>query len=142
MFKYLIESCNMDLLVQEGSGGKNDKDYIDIAFNMKYMLEHRDNLVKILSNFGIENLSIRKTGDWLDLLVNQYKKGMTQKEYHIFRYKMYYQISGILRVLFEWYLRDMPMPVDDMVTMLNLLTINTKKQYPNMPNIRFHVISE
>jgi len=141
ILKYLAETGNMELLIRENAG-ESREGCIDIAFNTKFLTEHQANLAKILSNIGIEALLINKSRGWEDILISRHKGKMSQAEYCLFRYKMYYQISGMQRVLYDWCVNGMPVPADALAKAINDFTANTKKQYPGMPNIKFHVISE
>ena len=60
---------------------------------------------------------------------------LTAHEYLVCRYKLCYQITGSLRVLFDWFINDMPMPIDNIVEMLNRMNIPKTVQYRNIPSI-------
>jgi hypothetical protein len=60
---------------------------------------------------------------------------LTKEEYTIFRYKICYQITGCLRVLLDWFLDAMPLPVDKFVYMVNTFALPGETLYRNIPNI-------
>ena len=67
--------------------------------------------------------------------IDQYKSKLSEHEYLVCRYKICYQITGSLRVVFDWFVNDMPMPIENIVTMLNAMNIPKTVQYRNLPSI-------
>ena len=103
--------------------------------NYNYMIKHRKELKKILSTAAIENRILREVQEYPLRLIKPYKDKFTKEEYTACRYKMCYQITGALRVLLDWFLNDMPLPVDTFVPMLNLLAVPKEIFSPAVPNI-------
>jgi AcrR family transcriptional regulator len=115
---------------------KNEKHDIILSFNIKYMIKNQVNLVKMLSIIGIENLFVENFNNWLDLLSKQNKVKLDKEQHLIYRYKIYYQVIGIIMVIMDWFKNDMPVSVEKMLQLLSVFTIDTKNTYTNIPNIQ------
>jgi len=50
--------------------------------------------------------------------------------------------NSSLRVILDWSTNDMPMPVENIVTMLNAMNIPKTIQYSNIPSIVVRLKSE
>ena len=120
----------------------NNKHDIVLTFNIVYMVEHRTNLVKMLSIVGIENLFADKFNFWFTSLIIQSKIKLNKEQQIVYRYKIYYQIIGILMVVMDWFKNNMPVSVDNLLKLLNLFTVDTKQYYKNVPNIIIKIIDK
>jgi AcrR family transcriptional regulator len=108
---------------------------IVLTFNYNYTIKHRKELKKILSTPGIEAHVLRGIQEIpLDLL-KPLKKFLSKEEYRICRYKLCYQLTGCRRVFLDWFLDDMPLPVDDLVSMVNAMNISKDARCGNLPGI-------
>ena len=135
IFEYLLNTFSTELLNME-KGNKDDRqDTIVLEFNRKYMTKHQKIIKKILSTADIENRIHREGQKWPMSFIDQYKSKLSEHEYLVCRYKICYQITGSLRVLFDWFINDMPMPIESIVTMLNAMNIPKTVQYRNLPSI-------
>jgi hypothetical protein len=128
------------LLSVENISEKNKQDNIVLTFNIKYMVHHHASLKKLLTIVGIENLFSNSFNEWQNLLINQRKNKLNKEAQLVYKYKIYYQITGIIIVIMDWFKNDMPASVDNLVTILNLFTVDTKKLYANIPNIEIKII--
>jgi hypothetical protein len=138
--RYFSNIFNSELLTVENTSGRYHQDTIVLTFNIKYMINHRDNLKKLLTIVGIENLFTDSFNEWQNLLISQ-RKNKLHKEAHIaYRYKIQYQITGIIIVIMDWFTNDMPVSIDDLVKLLNYFTIDTRALYSNVPNIKIKII--
>jgi AcrR family transcriptional regulator len=135
VFEYLSNTLKTEVLKFENSCADGEQNNITLEFNYKYMLEQRGNLKKILSCAGLESRVFTEIHAFALHLIEQYKDGLSAEEYHICRYKLLYQISGCLRVLFDWFLQDMPLSQDKLFSMLNAMNIPTAARYRGIPNI-------
>lgn len=132
IFEYLNNMLKTDLLKMENNGKRNN---IVLTFNYNYMIKHRDNLKKILSVADIQERIFHAIREFPLSLIERYKETFSSDEYIICRYKLCYQIIGCLKILFDWFINDMPMPVDKIVSMLNAMNTPKAMQYRNIPNI-------
>ena len=135
IFEYLMHSCNIKLQNTEKTGKDGKQDTIVLLFDYKYMLEYQKTIKKILSNADIENRIFRELQKYPMSLINEYKEKLTAHEYLVCRYKLCFQITGSLRVLFDWFINNMPMPIEDIVEMLNRMNIPKAVQYRNIPSV-------
>jgi len=135
VLEYMMNSFTTELLTIETNSGKKKRDEIVLRFNLEYLRTQHGNLVKLLSSVEIENLVLSKFNEWLVSLADQYKGKLAQGAFFVYRYKVYYQISGMMRVLLDWYKNNMPIQVGELEKLLNYLTVDTKARYANMPNI-------
>ncbi|MCL1837344.1 MAG: TetR/AcrR family transcriptional regulator [Treponema sp.] len=135
IFEYLMNTFSTEVLNME-KGNKDDKqDTIILEFNRKYMTKHQKIIKKILFTADIESRIHREGQKWPMSFIDQYKSKLSEHEYLVCRYKISYQITGSLRVVFDWFINDMPMPIEDIVTMLNAMNIPKTIQYRNLPSI-------
>ena len=135
IYEYLMNTFSTELLNAE-KGSKDDKqDTIVLEFDYKYMIKHREILKKILSTADIENRISREGQKWPMSLIDQYKSKLSKQDYLVCRYKICYQITGSLRVVFDWFVNDMPMPIESIITMLNAMNVPKIVQYRHIPGI-------
>jgi len=139
IYQYLSDIFNNDFLSVENSGGKNN--LVILKFNLKNIVKQRSSLKKIMSGFILNNLIPQIFNEWQKILSEQIIGSLSLEEQIIYRYKVYYQVTGIIRVIMEWILNDMPVPMDNLVKLLESFTADTKTQYKNIPNIRIQLES-
>ena len=135
VFEYLLNTFNTELLNIKTVDKDDKQNTIVFMFDYKYMVKHQKTLKKLLSISDIENRIFRELQEFPMSLLEHYKEKLSAWEYLICRYKLCYQITGCLRVLFDWFVNDMPMPVENIVGMLNNMNIPKTAQYRNIPNI-------
>jgi DNA-binding phage protein len=118
-------------------GTENDdkQNNIVLLFDHKYLIKHQKNLKKILSTASIENRIYRELQKYTVSLTERYKKQLSIEDYLICCYKICYQITGSLRIFFDWFINNMPMPVDNIVSMLNAMNIPKTVQYRDIPGV-------
>jgi len=118
-------------------GTENDDKHnnIILLFDHKYLIKQQKNLKKILSTASIENRIYRELQKYTISLTERYKKQLSAEDYLICRYKICYQITGSLRIIFDWFINNMPMPVDNIVSMLNAMNIPKTVQYRDIPGV-------
>jgi hypothetical protein len=130
--QFLNDTFNMEFLQIESSDVKKN---VILTFNYKYLVRHHKNLNKILSCINIDNIFAEKIKEWRDTIIECYNGKLTPNEYLIWRYKVYYQINGCIQVFGDWFKNNMPIPVKEIIFILNSLAIPKKVQYTNIPNI-------
>ena len=135
IFEYLKNTINTELLNIEKAKKGDKENNIVLMFDHKYMIKHKKILKKIMSIVDIEDRVIRESRVLPMSLLKQYKENLTEEEYMICRYKICYQITGSLSILFDWFMNDMPVPVEYIVSMLNNMNIPKNIQYRNIPSI-------
>jgi len=126
----------LEYLNNSFSTEKDDKlNNIILVFDDKYLVKHQKNLKKILDTVSIENRIYHDLQKYTQSLIEKYKKQLSMEEYLICRYKINYQITGSLRIFFDWFINNMPMPVENVVSMLNAMNIPKTVQYRNIPGV-------
>jgi AcrR family transcriptional regulator len=135
VFEYLLNTFNTELLNIKTVDKDDKQNTIVFMFDYKYMVKHQKTLKKLLSISDIENRIFRELQEFPMSLLEHYKEKLSAWEYLICRYKLCYQIIGCLRVLFDWFINDMPLPVENIVLMLNAMNVPKTVQYRNIPNI-------
>ena len=135
VFEYLMNTINTELLNIEKAKKDDRQNDIILMFDHKYMIKHKKLLKKILSIGDIENRIIREARLLPMSLLKHYKENLSAEEYMICRYKICYQITGTLSTLFDWFMNDMPVPAEYIVSMLNNMNIPKALQYRNIPSI-------
>jgi AcrR family transcriptional regulator len=142
VFEYLNKAFNTELLNTENVNTNDNQNTIVIVFDLKYMIKHKKNLKKILSTADIENRIFRDIQKYPISLMERYKKQFSEAEYLTCRYKMCYQITGSLRVIFDWFINNMPRPIEDVIIMLNAMNNPKTVKYTNFPNVVFRLKEE
>jgi len=133
--EYILKVFSTELLGIEEIKKDDKQNAIVLMFDYKYMISHQKNLKKILSNIDMGK-HIYHEGQMFPIsFLEHYKKKLSKDEYLICRYKLYYQITGSLMVFFDWFINDMPMPVENIILMLNAMNIPKTIQYRNIPSI-------
>jgi len=126
----------LEYLNNSFSTEKDDKhNNIILLFDDQYLIKHQKNLKKVLNTASIENRIYRELQKYTLSLAEHYKKQLSADEYLICRYKICYQITGSLRIIFDWFINNMPMPVDNIVSMLNAMNIPRTVQYRYIPGV-------
>ena len=134
IFEYIAKVFSAESLSIE-KNKKDDKNIIVLTIDNKYITDNKKVLKKILSVTDIENRVVNEGQKLPMLLMENYKDTLLSEEYTICRIKLCYQITGCLRVLFDWFINDLPMPLDNIVGMLNVMNVPKDAQYRNIPSI-------
>ena len=135
IFEYLMNTFNTELLNAEEGNKDDGQDTIVLVFDRKYMMKYQKIVKKILTTADIENRIYRELQKYPMTLIEHYKTKLTAADYLICRYKVCYQITGSLRVVFDWFVNDMPTPIENIVTMLNAMNIPETVRYRHIPGI-------
>jgi len=135
IFEYLLNTFNTELLNIEKVNRNDKQDTIILVFDYEFMIKHQRILKKILSTADIENRILLELQKYPMTFLKNYKEKLTTEEYLLCRYKLYYQIIGSLRVIFDWFINDMPLSADNMISMINAMNIPKTIQYRNIPSI-------
>ena len=142
IFEYLVNTFSIEL-INAGETKKEDKqDTIVLVFDRQYMIKHQKIIKKILATADIENRIYREMQNFPMSLVESYKEKLSTEEYLICRYKICYQITGSLRVFFDWFINDMPVPVEYIASMINAMNIPKAVQYRNIPGVVVRIKDE
>jgi hypothetical protein len=124
-----------DLSGIEINEGSKKRYQIVLTLNYDYTIKRRKELKKILSTPGIETCVLRGIQEIPPDLLKPLKKSLSKEEYKICRYKLCYQITGCRRVFLDWFLDDMPLPVDDLVYLINAMNAPKDTIFGNLPDI-------
>jgi AcrR family transcriptional regulator len=132
----VFECCRkiLNIAVEENTKKTSANRRIILTFNFNYMVEHRKDLQKILSDAEIEGRIFSQLQRFPESLIKQYKPILTAEEYLICRYKICYQIAGSMRVIFDWFENNMPLDKENLVEMLNIMAAPRKVKYRNVPS--------
>ena len=140
--EYLLNSINLGLMKIDGSKHGDARKNIILTFNLKYMMDHRENIIKLLTIVDIEHRIRGDAKDFLIVLLEQYKNEFSQKDYLLFRYKLNYQIVGCLTVFFDWFTNDISLPVSDILLFLNSMNVPKTLKYRGIPSIVVQIKTE
>jgi len=140
--QYFANIFNSELLSVENINEKDKLDNIVLTFNIKYMVNHRVNLKKLLTIAGIEDFFTDRFIEWNKMLFDQKKNKLNKEAQLVYRYKLQYQITGIIIVIMDWFKNDMPSSIDNLVKLLNFFTVDTKILNANVPNIKIKIIDK
>jgi AcrR family transcriptional regulator len=135
IFEYLINSFNTEMMNIETSQKDGEQNNIVFIFDYRYMVKNKKILKKILSVTEIENRIFRDLQKYPMSLIKQFKGKLSAEEYLIGRYKLCYQITGFLSLFSDWFINDMPMPVEKLISMINSMNTPKTIQLRNIPSI-------
>jgi AcrR family transcriptional regulator len=142
VYEYARKTMTANVLTIEKNKDSKKQDAIILTFNYSYILKHRRELKKILSVVNIENRILRGMQEFPLSLLKLFRDKLSREEYAICRYKICYQITGCMRVFLDWFLNDMPLPVDKLAVMINAMAIPYEMFYRNIPNIVVRINKE
>jgi len=139
IFEYLMNTFNADLMSIETAQNDKKQDTILFIFDYRYMVENQKTLKKILSVDDIKSRIFRDLQKYPMSLIENYKKKLSAEDYLIGRYKLCYQITGFLSLFFDWFVNDMPMPVEKFIPMINAMNIPKTVQLRNIPSVEVRI---
>ena len=112
--------------------GKNE---IIIVLDYKYMIEHKKTLRKIILNTDIEIETFQYAQTLPIKIMESYKKNLSAEEYLYCRFKLCYQLAGSIKVISDWYINNMQIPIEKLISMINFANNPKKAKYTDFPNI-------
>ena len=142
ILQYLSNSFNTELMSTEKANKDDKPNNIILTFDVTYLINNQKNLKKILSTADVEARIYRELQLYTLSLIKGYKKQLSAEEYLICHYKICYQITGSLKVLFDWFINNMPMPLEKLIPMLNAMNIPEAAQYRNIPGVEVRIKKE
>ena len=142
ILQYLNNSFNAEIMSTEKVDKSGKPNNIILTFDVTYLNKNQKNLKKILSTADVEARIYRELQVYTLLLIKSYKKQLSAEEYLICHYKICYQITGSLKVLFDWFINNMPMPIEKLIPMLNAMNIPKTVQYSNIPGVEVRIKEE
>jgi len=142
ILQYLNKSFNSELMSTEKIDKGDKPNNIILTFDVTYLIKNQKNLKKILSTADVEARIYRELQLYTLSLIKSYKKRLSAEEYLICHYKICYQITGSLKVLFDWFINNMPMPIEKLVPMLNAMNVPKTVQYSNIPGVEVRIKKE
>ena len=142
ILQYLNKSFNSELMSTEKNDKGDKPNNIVLTFDVTYLIKNQKNLKKILSTADVEARIYRELQIYTLSLIKSYKKLLSAEEYLICHYKICYQMTGSLKVLFDWFINNMPMPIEKLVPMLNAMNIPKTVQRSNIPGVEVRIKKE
>ena len=139
VFECLNKTFITEILTAEKDENKEKQNTIVILFDYKFMIKHQKNLKKILSTTDIENRIFREVQKYPISIIERFKKMLSEEEYALCRFKICYQLTGSLRVIFDWFINNMPRPVEYLILLINSTNNPDTVKYRNFPNIVFQL---
>jgi AcrR family transcriptional regulator len=70
-----------------------------------------------------------------DAVLSEYFRGMIN-------YKLEHDVVGCFQVFFDWFVNDSPLPVEQIVAMLNSMNVSEIGRSRNLPNILVRISEE
>ena len=126
--------------ISEKISGCDEREILVLTFNTGFMRKNYDNIRKILSATGGSILFLNNFNEIMATVIDRGMEKRSPKEQLIYRYKMYYQLTGICKIMWDWVENNMPIPVDALIEALECFTVDTKNQFANVPNVRIKII--
>ena len=141
LLEYFSGMINLDLLKMENSKG-DAPDTIVLTFNYAYMCTQRERIKKILnccdfvSCFAVEIRELHLS------ILEAYRDSLSPEDFLLFRYKLEYEATGCFHVFFDWFTNDSPLPVEQVISMLNTMNDSKVGEHCRMPNILMRISEE
>jgi len=142
LLAYLSSTLSFESLKVGDGKEEGRQNTIVLSFRYRYMLENRDRLKKVMAIAEVEQRIYRDAQNFPLALLEQYRKEISTEEYVICRYKLCFQITGCLRVFFDWFVNDMPMSFPSLVEMMNAMNTPKVVRFRNIPNILVRIAEE
>jgi AcrR family transcriptional regulator len=139
IIRYFEDSFSPDLLNIIDTGSKNNIQDIVITIDLKYLLEHRKELITLMKIPDIESLVIAQFKEWQHLFLDNYKKILSRENYLLFQYIVDYQLVGYLQVFYDWFNNGMPIKVEKLNSILDKLTVSSRIISSNIPDIIMNI---
>jgi AcrR family transcriptional regulator len=145
LFEYFRGMINTDLLKIENII-KGSPDTIVLMYNYAYMCTQRERIKKILvcCNFATDfvNKFTLALHELLVPILESYRSAFSPEDFLLFRYKLKHDVVGCLQVVHDWFVNDSPLPVEQIVSMLNSMNAIEIGQHRNIPNILVRISEE
>jgi AcrR family transcriptional regulator len=145
LFEYFRGMVNADLLKIENII-KGSPDTIVLMYNYAYMCTQRERIKKILvcCNFLTDFVSkfALAVDELLVPIIESYRGAFSPEDFLLFRYKLKHDITGCFQVFHDWFLNDSPLPVEQIVSMLNSMNAFKIGRRRNIPNILVRINEE
>ena len=135
VFEYLNKTITIKLQKSEKAAVDERKNTIVILLDYKHLIDHKKNLLKIFSNNHIENRIFMQLQRLPIEMMEHIKKQFSQEEYLKCRFKICYQINGSIRVITDWFVSNLPIPVEELIKMINITNNPRTPKYPDFPSI-------
>jgi AcrR family transcriptional regulator len=142
VFEYLNNMFHIKPLEKEKTDDGGKENIIVIIFDHKYIFKHQKNIKKILTITDIETRIFREVLKYPISLIEHYRKQLPEEEYALCRFKICYQLTGSLRVIFDWFIHNMPRPVEYLILLINATNNPKTVKYRNFPSIVFQLKDE
>jgi hypothetical protein len=139
LMRYFANIINPEILTVENISDTNNQEVILLTFNMNFIRNNHSDIKKILSAVGGNILFLNRFNDLVDILIARGRKKLASTAQLVYKYKMFYQMTGICKIVWDWILNDMPVSCEDLIKILNCFTVDTKNKYPNIPNIMIKI---
>jgi hypothetical protein len=108
------------------------------------MCTQREQIKKILTRCNLANFIKTFSVEFHKLLssiVERYRDAFSPEDLLIFRYKLEHDVAGCFQVFSDWFVNDSPLPVEQIVSMLNSMNVSAG-QYRHIPNILVRISEE
>ena len=133
--KFLRNAFTIDLANRNKSGKNEDQNIITLVFDDRYIQKYQKNLKKIISAADIESRIFRHLQKLSIPLIRRSTENLEPEESLAYRHKIFYQLAGSLKVIFDWYANSMPIPAEGIISMLNSMNEAETAQYGRIPGI-------
>jgi hypothetical protein len=99
------------------------------------MCTQRERVKKILACYDFLSGFARELRELCLRILEGYKDSLSPEDFLMFRYKLEYEGSGCFHVFFDWFTNDSPMPVEQIVSMLNTMNACETGGHRAIPNV-------
>jgi AcrR family transcriptional regulator len=140
LLEYFAGMIDTDLLKTKNSTGWGDT--IVLTFNYTYMCTQRERVKKILACYDFLSCFAQELRELYLRILDGYKETLSPEDFLVFRYKLEYEASGSFHVFFDWFTNDSPMPVEQVVSMLNTMNACETGEHRAIPNILVRISEE
>lgn len=136
--QYLDSIFNDNFLTMKSVRDERGRNVLTIALSFRGLIEHKEKLTKLQRN-DTERLILAYTQRWEDYVIDFGKNKVSRTERLLFRYSIKFQVGGSLRMILDWMKHDMPMPVEQMSSLLQKFIDAIEAGTGYLPNLTIRI---
>lgn len=139
LIQYLAKIINLEYPTINNDGANNQQILV-LTINIGFIHENYSKIKKILPVAGRNIQFLNSFNNFMATVINCGMEKRNPREQLIYKNKMYYQLTGICKTIWDW-VEDNMLSTDDLINLLDCFTVNTQNQYINVPNIKIRTIN-
>ncbi|MDR2404436.1 MAG: TetR/AcrR family transcriptional regulator [Spirochaetaceae bacterium] len=136
--QYLDSIFNNNFLKMKNVRDEKGRNVLAITLSFRGFIEHKEKLAK-LQRDDTERLILAYTQKWEDYVIDFGKNKVSRAERLLFRYTIKFHVGGSLRMILDWMKHDMPMPGEQMSSLLQKFIDAAETGAGGLPNLTIRI---